>query len=91
MRTSVLYFYPVTTLVTGGMNCVINPVLLLARHAGHCNTRNDFALEDSIEQKHRRRRDKGTGVGQPALNVAALLNEEQSHRESEHFTLTEDN
>jgi hypothetical protein len=48
-------------------------MLLLASHASHRNARDDSTLEDGVEHENRCRSNKRSGKGQPALNIAALV------------------
>src|SRR5919108_1266435 len=51
---------------------------LLACHACRCNSCNDFALEDRVEDQNRRRGNKCGSKGQPALNITSLLDDDES-------------
>jgi len=65
----------VTIIVTGGW---IGVMVLLASHAGHRDAGDDLALEDGVENQDGHRCDKCSGVRQPALDVASLLQHQQA-------------
>ena len=52
-----------------------------ARHPRRRDAGDDLALEDSIENQDGHRRDKRSGEGQPALDVAPLLQHQQADGE----------
>ena len=54
-------------------------ILLLSSHARGHNASNNFALEDGVEDKDRRRGNKGSRKGETALNVTTLLDYNQSN------------
>jgi hypothetical protein len=53
-------------------------MVLLTSHAGHRDAGDDLALEDGVENQDGHRCDKCSGVGQPALDVASLLQHQQA-------------